>query len=87
MFGLNTMVRSVATGVASSVDSASRTVVGSLALVETAVTRRLDEKVQKAKTLQLRAEIYKDVQETAKSTGFQSVDDMKNKVSEFFDSL
>ncbi len=87
MFGLNTMVRSVATGVASSVDSASRTVVGSLALVETAVTRRLDEKVQKAKTLQLRAEIYKDVQETAKSTGFTSVDDMKNKVSEFFDSL
>lgn len=87
MFGLNTMVRSVATGVASSVDSASRTVVGSLALVETAVTRRLDEQVQKAKTLQLRAEIYKDVQETAKSTGFQSVDEMKEKVSTFFNSL
>ena len=87
MFGLNTMVRSVATGVASSVDSASRTVVGSLALVETAVTRRLDEQVQKAKTLQLRAEIYKDVQETAKSIGFKSVDEMKKEVSNFFDSL
>lgn len=87
MFGLNTAVRSIATGVASSVDSASRTFVGSLAIVETAVTRRLDEKVQKAKTLQLRAEIYKDVQETAKSTGFSSVDEMKEKVSTFFDSL
>lgn len=87
MFGLNTAIRSVATGVAASVDSASRTFVGSLTLVETAVTRRLDEKVQKARTLQLHAEIYKDVQETAKSTGFQSVDEMKEKVSTFFDSL
>lgn len=87
MFGLNTAVRSIATGVSSSVDSASRTIVGSLALVETAVTRRLDEKVQKAKTLQLRAEVYKDVQETAKSTGFTSVDEMKAEVTNFFDSL
>lgn len=87
MFGLNTAVRSIATGVASSVDSASRTFVGSLAIVETAVTRRLDEKVQKAKTLQLRAEIYKDVQETAKSVGFASVNEMKKEVSDFFDSL
>lgn len=87
MFGLNTAVRSIATGISSSVDSASRTVVGSLALVETAVTRRLDEKVQKAKTLQLRAEVYKDVQETAKSTGFTSVDEMKQEVNNFFDSL
>nr|DAT94268.1 MAG TPA: hypothetical protein [Caudoviricetes sp.]DAX34550.1 MAG TPA: hypothetical protein [Caudoviricetes sp.] len=87
MFGLNTAIRSVATGVAASVDSASRTFVGSLTLVETAVTRRLDEKVQKAKTLQLHAEIYKDVQETAKSTGFTSVEEMKDKVSSFMDSL
>ena len=87
MFGINTMIRSVATGVAASVDSLSRTTVGSLSLVETAVTRRLDEKVQKAKTLQLRAEIYKDVQDTAKSTGFTSVNEMKEEVSTFFDSL
>lgn len=87
MFGLNTAVRSIATGISSSVDSLSRTTVGSLALVETAVTRRLDEKVQKAKTLQLHAEIYKDVQETAKSTGFSSVDEMKEKVSTFMNSL
>lgn len=74
MFGLNTAVRSLATGVASSVDSLARTTVGSLALVEKAVERRLDSDYQKIKGASLKMEALKDVQETAKSCGFTSVE-------------
>ena len=75
MFGINTMVRSVATGVAASVDSISRTAVGSLALVEKAVERRLDSDYQEIKGASLKMEALKDVTETAKSCGFSSVEE------------
>lgn len=75
MFGLNNAIRSIATGTASSVDSLARTTVGSLALVEKAVTRRLDENYQKRKVLALNLESIKDLHETAKSCGFPSIED------------
>lgn len=75
MFGLNTAVRSIATGISSSVDSVARTTVGSLALVEMAVQRRLDKDHQELKGAALKMETLKDVSETAKSCGFTSVEE------------
>lgn len=75
MFGLNNAIRSIATGTASSVDSLARTTVGSLALVEQSVTRRLDENYQKRKTLALNMESIKDLKETAKSCGYNTLEE------------
>ena len=69
MFGLNNALRSVATGISSSVDSVARTTVGSLALAEKAIARRLDDDVQNAKITALRLEAVKDLKECAKSVG------------------
>jgi len=69
MFGLNNAIRSIATGTASSVDSVARSIVGTFALAEKAIERRLDADVQNAKTTALRLEAIKDLKETAKSVG------------------
>lgn len=84
MFGLNTAVRSLATGVASSVDSASRTFVGTLALAEKAIERRLDSDVQNSKTVQLRLEAVKDMKETAKAVGHNDLATAINEAEDIF---
>lgn len=75
MFGINTAIRSLATGASASIDSTARTIVGSLALVEQAVERRLDPKYQARKNLALNLESIKDLQETAKSCGFNTIEE------------
>lgn len=81
MFGINNAIRSIATGTASSVDSLARTTVGSLALAEKAVTRRLNEKYQKRKDLALNMESIKDLKETAKSCGYNTLEEAIDEIN------
>lgn len=81
MFGLNTMIRSVATGVAASVDSASRTFVGTLAIAEEAIERRSTEFARASRTAQYEMELTKDLEESARALGHKSVEDGVNHVN------
>ncbi len=87
MFGINNAIRSVATGIATSVDSTARTAVGGLALIELAVNRRLDSDYQNTKTESLRLEAIKDLKETAKSVGHSDVLSAIKEADEIFAAI
>lgn len=73
MFGINNAIRSVATGISVSVDSAARTAVGGLSMLEEAVKRRSTEFAIATRTAQYELEITKDLEEASKSLGHKDL--------------
>lgn len=84
MFGLGQAIRQIAGATTAVIGSASTTTVAGLAILESHATIRSSQQAHDERVKAWKRAVFTDVKETAKSLGYNSVQELDEEVNQYF---